>query len=178
MQPKELSTARLTLRRTRVGDARPLFAYTGSVESSRYLQRGVHTSVEATAAFLAKWCSARWDSATDAFAWVIADRASDVPIGTFVLIRSGHVVEVHFGIAATHAGQGLATEALRAVVAWLRAVPGIQRICTSCDVENVAVHAVLRKAGFINEGLLRAHAVLPAFGPTARDCYSFALAPT
>lgn len=175
MTPIELTTARLRLRRGRPSDAPALFAaYTGSEERSRYLARGVHARIEQTEGFLRTWCDARWDEPDASFAWVLADLATNERIGTFVVVRQGHIAEVHFGLDRARSGQGLATEALIAVTQWLESSPVIQRIWTACDVEHLASQGVLAKAGYRPEGVLRKWLVLPAFGPEARDCLAFA----
>lgn len=75
-----------------------------------------------------------------------------------------HAVEIHYGIGTSHDGQGFATEAAAAVTYWLLSSPPIQRVWTAVDVELVASRRVLEKLGFHCEGILRAWAVLPAFG--------------
>lgn len=158
-----------------MSDAEPLFkCYTGSIERSQFLVRGVHASVENTAGFINLWCDARWSVPGASFAWIIADTYTDEPFGTFVVIRERHIAEVHFGVSAARSGQGLATEALLVVTSWLESFAEIQRVWTACDLENVAAHAVLERAGYQREGILHKWLVAPALGYRARDCLAFA----
>lgn len=177
MHPAAIASPRLVLRRGTSQDVQPLFqAYTGSIERSKFLARGVHKSLEDTQRFVATWCDANWDIDGDRFAWIIADRSSSEAIGTFVVIRTDHRCEVHFGLSRARSGAGLATEAIQAVTNWIwKSCDGVQRVWTACDLEHIAAHRALEKAGFDQEGTLKRWLVLPMFGPSARDCISFAM---
>lgn len=177
LHPAEFFSPRLHLRRGLSGDPRLLFRdYMGCGERSTFLARGVHKSLGDTERFVSTWCDENWDSGSNQFAWIIADRASGEAIGTFVMICVSHKCEVHFGLSRARSGVGLATEALQAATTWIwRNGREVQRIWTACDVENIAAHRVLEKAGFEREGTLKRWLVLPKFGPAARDCISYAL---
>lgn len=57
-------------------------------------------------------------------------------------------VELGYGIAPGYQGQGHATEAVRALVAWGLAEPGVRRVFADCLPHNRASARVLEKAGF------------------------------
>jgi ribosomal-protein-alanine N-acetyltransferase len=169
-----LVTDRLCLRRAREGDAKVLFNnYTGDLECSRYLQRRPHVSVSETEAMLRKLCDEAWDTPGAPFSWVIAQRSTDEPIGVFVAFPSGHKTDFHFGISKRFWACGLASEAGQAALGALWRPPETQRVWTVCDVENIGSKRVLEKIGLSFEGTLKRWAVLPAFGPEARDCHVF-----
>jgi [ribosomal protein S5]-alanine N-acetyltransferase len=177
--PIELSTERLCLRQTLPGDAPVLFRnYTGNIECSRYLQRLPDRDATQTQAMLDTWCDARWNELGAPFAWVIATRHEDEPIGIFLVIPEKHKTEIHYGIAQRYWGHGLIVEAGRAALDLLRRDPITRRIWTVCDVENVGSRRVLEKLGFEHEGVLRNWLTLPAFGGAARDCHAFSMIPT
>jgi ribosomal-protein-alanine N-acetyltransferase len=174
--PTDLITERLRLRRTRAGDAPVLFRnYTGDPECSRYLQRLPHKDANQTQAMLDTWCEKRWDEPGAPFAWVIALRESDEPVGLFLAIPQDHATQIHYGIARRCWGQSLVAEAGRAVLDALRRNLQTRRVWTLCDVENTGSRRVLEKLGFCQEGILRSELTLPAFGGAARDCYVFSM---
>ncbi len=58
--------------------------------------------------------------------------------------------ELGYGLHPAWWGEGLATEAARAVLAWTqRAHPAVQRVVARCHPANAASRAVLLKAGFL-----------------------------
>ncbi len=63
-------------------------------------------------------------------------------------------------------------EALRALVDWALAQPGIWRAVATCDVENRASARVMEKAGMRSRVLLRRHTIHPNLQPEPRDCRS------
>jgi ribosomal-protein-alanine N-acetyltransferase len=168
--PQTLTTSRLILRQARLDDADELFqVYCGVPECTRYLTRGVHTSILQTAKFLEVWCTRAWTEQTASFAWVIADRHTDQPIGTFVVVRDGNGSQIHFGIGKQYWGRGLVVEAGNAAVKWLFENNNLNQLSTVCDAEHVSSQRVLAKLGFERKGVLQQCLVMPAFGALARD---------
>ena len=72
-------------------------------------------------------------------------------------------------------GNGYATEALSAVICAGLALPQILRVTGLCDVENIASIRVMRKAGMVQEGVLRRYAIHPNISREPRNVYSFAV---
>ena len=62
-----------------------------------------------------------------------------------------------------------ATEAATLLVGWLQRQPAFVRIWATCDADNAASAAVLRKAGLQLEGRLRRATVRPNRGTAPRD---------
>jgi RimJ/RimL family protein N-acetyltransferase len=89
-------------------------------------------------------------------------------------LASAHRVEFGYVLARPCWGQGLMTEALTEVVAWVLTQPPIFRISAVCDVENIGSARVMEKAGLTREGLLRRWLVHPNIGGDPRDCFSYA----
>jgi RimJ/RimL family protein N-acetyltransferase len=56
-------------------------------------------------------------------------------------------VDMGWGVASTHRGRGYATEAARAVLAWLAAQPGVRRVTARIQPENLPSVAVARRLG-------------------------------
>ncbi len=78
-------------------------------------------------------------------------------IGLMLAPEDRHA-EVGYWIGVPYWGEGYATEAARALIAWGFETLGLARIHASHDGNNPASGAVLRKAGMTLEGRLRRHA--------------------
>ena len=57
-------------------------------------------------------------------------------------------VEIGYGILAEHRGNGYATEAVEAAVAWALAQPGVTQVEAETAPDNDASQRVLKKCGF------------------------------
>lgn len=64
------------------------------------------------------------------------------------------IVEIGYGIYPEYEGRGLTTEAVRAMTQWASEQPGVLRIEAETDPQNVASQKVLRKAGFMPNGVM------------------------
>ena len=89
----------------------------------------------------------------------ITDRASGEFLGAFVLkFDAPHRhAEAGYWLRDDRWGQGIATEAPRACVAWGFDAFGLHRIVARHMAANPASGAVMRKAGLVHEGVLREH---------------------
>jgi RimJ/RimL family protein N-acetyltransferase len=65
-------------------------------------------------------------------------------------------------------------EALKFLVDWSLAQPGVHRAYAYCDVENSSSARVMEKVGMTREGILRRWLVHPNVGPEPRDCFVLA----
>jgi ribosomal-protein-alanine N-acetyltransferase len=83
-------------------------------------------------------------------------------------------MELGYVLARRWWGQGFATEAAEAVVAWALAQEEVHRVWAVCDVDNVASARVLEKIGMHREGRLASWAVMPNLGGVPRDCWCYA----
>jgi RimJ/RimL family protein N-acetyltransferase len=59
--------------------------------------------------------------------------------------------------APAHRGRGVATEALRLVGGWLLGECGLARVQLVTEPDNAAMVAAARRAGFVEEGVLRGY---------------------
>ncbi len=80
-----------------------------------------------------------------------------------------------YSLARAQWGCGYATEALRAVAAWVLQQPEIFRLWAVCDIENVASARVLEQVGMQREGVLRKWIRHPNRDAVPRDCLCYAL---
>jgi RimJ/RimL family protein N-acetyltransferase len=92
-----------------------------------------------------------------------AEHGSDDVPGPFFVVVDGIVVgecgwygppgpdgevEIGYGLAAPSRGQGTGTEAVRALVAWVAAQPGVCRVVASADAVNTPSRRLLERLGF------------------------------
>jgi RimJ/RimL family protein N-acetyltransferase len=60
-------------------------------------------------------------------------------------------VEIGYGLGGPVRGQGLGTEAVGVLVAWVEAQPGVRRVVARTRVGNEASRRLLRRLGFVEE---------------------------
>jgi len=161
--PERVATARLILRRPRTEDAGAIFErYASDPEVTRWLGWPRHTTTADTEAFLG-FSEAEWER-WPAGPYLIERRADRVLVGTTGFgFETPQRAMTGYVLARDAWGQGLATEALRAIVELTPSL-GLVRLHAFCHAEHVASAHVLDKCGFAREGLFRRHSVFPNSG--------------
>jgi RimJ/RimL family protein N-acetyltransferase len=146
-----LTTPRLTLRPRRDADAEALYPVLSDPAVMRWWSRAPLESLEATRAYLARDATGDWR------AWFITLTGDDRAIGWVSTgeKRQGGVSEIGYILSPAVQGQGIAREALSAVIDRLFA-EGKRRVFADTDPENAASNRLLETLGFRREGLLRA----------------------
>jgi ribosomal-protein-alanine N-acetyltransferase len=173
MPPETFETNRLLLRRVTLADADPIFAgYAQDPEVTRYVIWQPHRHLGDTREFLQR-CVDRWEAGTE-FTWAIC-LPDGTLIGAFALRVDGHKADTGYVLAQPSWGNGYATEALRAVIAWALQQPQIFRVWATCDHENPASARVMEKAGMTREGVLRRWLIHPQASSTPRDCLCYSI---
>lgn len=170
--PEMLRTARLTLRRPTVADAADIYAYAHDPEVTRYMVWPTHTDIAESIAFLAS-CGPRWEAGEE-YCWVITIPPEDRAVGAIGCRVRDYAADFGYVLHRAYWGRGYATEAARAVVAWLKGLPGTHRIWATCDAENRASVRMLEKTGLSCEGRLRRSTIRPNLSSTPRDTLVFA----
>jgi len=172
--PDSIGTQRLVLRKPRMDDAEPIFAgWTQDAEVTLYLTWRPHDAISQTEQFLATSIEA-WNSDGRAV-FVITTRELDVPIGLIeARFENTFVASVGYLMRRSEWNRGYMTEACRAVVDRLLALPEIWRIWAYCDVENGASARVLERSGMQHEGILRRAILHPNRSATPRDVHLYA----
>lgn len=134
-----LQTRRLVLRRARPEDVAALHAVFSDPRAMRYWSRPAHESLAPTEAYLAEMLAAK--------------NADD-----FVVVMDGRVIgkagawrlpEIGFILHPDHWGNGLAREALGAVIPHLFAAHPIDAITAEADPRNAASLRLLAGLGFV-----------------------------
>lgn len=171
--PKIIETTRLRLTPPVVENAEEIFSsYAQDAEVTKYLVWQPHQSIETTRDFLFR-CMAVWALET-AFPWVIRRKGDDKLLGMIETRMDGYRADLGYVLARPHWGQGIMTEAVRAVVGWALSEPELYRVWAVCDVDNKASARVLEKAGLEREGILRSWSIHPNISPLPRDCICYA----
>ncbi|HEY1421403.1 MAG TPA: GNAT family N-acetyltransferase [Candidatus Dormibacteraeota bacterium] len=88
------------------------------------------------------------------FHFAVVERETGTILGVAGLNREGDAAELHYWIRTDHAGQGLTTEAARALVTWARLHLGVSRLTLWAGRDNHASRRVAEKLGFRHIGPL------------------------
>ncbi|MEP6834883.1 MAG: GNAT family N-acetyltransferase [Gemmatimonas sp.] len=172
MPPEIFDLGQILLRRPTVADAPAIFEYGSDPEVARYADWPVRTTIESLIGSLQDRAS-EWESGA-AYNWVITIPAHDRAIGGVACRVDGHAAEIGFLLHRRYWGQGLSTQAARAVVEWALSDKAIWRVWATCDTENVASARVLEKCELVREGTLRQFAVRPQLSPIPRNAFLYA----
>ena len=155
---QRIETQRLILRRFRIDDAEDMYNnWASDPEVTRYLTWPVHSSVEVTRTLLTEWVSHYADGVY--FNWVMEYKETGKAIGNisaFKLDEDIEAADIGYCMSKAYWGQGLMPEALKAVMAYLFDVVGLNRVAACHDLNNPKSGRVMDKAGMKQEGILRA----------------------
>jgi RimJ/RimL family protein N-acetyltransferase len=169
--PVLIEGVRLRLRQARPADAATLFALVDDDEVMRHMDWPRAHSVDETRAHLESGLQ-RWDAGLE-HQYLVLQKPDATPVGSIAFRPHGFHVDFGYLVGRAHWGQGLATEAAQLLVQHLQRQPGVLRIWATCDADNSASAAVLKKAGLQFEGRLRRAHMRPNFpsprGPEPRD---------
>lgn len=172
--PETFATERLLLRVPQLADAPSIFeGYARDAEVVRYLVWRPHRDLRETEQFLER-CARGWAEGGE-FPWAVTLRDGGELIGMMGLRPRGFKADVGYVLARRFWGRGYAAEALRPIVGWALAQPGVYRVWALCDVENRASARVLEKVGMTRQGLLRRNTQHPNLSDEPRDSYCYAV---
>lgn len=160
-----LETDRLRLRGIGPEDAADIFHLLSSPQVMRHLGRPPMTSMEQAVQRVQAYQTTYNEQAGIPWAMTLA---GDKPvIGTFVFWNMNpahHRAEIGYLVAPEWWGQGYATEAARAVLAFGFTTMGLHSVEAQTAPENAASRRVLEKLGFVQEGYFRENFYDPATG--------------
>ena len=151
-----IATARLRLRPMRRDDTEGLFLVFSDAQAMRYWSSPPHGSPLLTAEVIERAQMAF--IAGDGIEWAITRAGDDTAVGKighWRWQRAHSRSEVGFILRRDLWGQGLAAEALAAVVDWGFARLELHSVEAQLDAENVASQRTLEHVGFRREGRLR-----------------------
>ncbi len=150
-----LSTARLRLRRFHADDTDAMHGCFSDAQAMRYWNRTAHTKRIETERAVRSYVDC-----TPAYYrfWAVADATTDRCLG-LVNYHDGHIrsrrVAIGYIIDPAHQRQGIATEAVSAMLAFCFGELGLHRVQAFIHPDNVASCRLVEKLGFRREGLLR-----------------------
>lgn len=151
-----LATARLDMRPLVPADAAALLAIHSHSEVMRYWSSPPWTALADAESEIA--LSAEHMASGHALRLAIVRREDDALIGQctlFAIDTQNRRAEIGFALARAAWGQGLMTEALRALVTHGFGALDLHRIEADVDPRNARSMAALARLGFVQEGLLR-----------------------
>ena len=154
---KKLETTRLILRPFVKEDAPAMYRnWASDPEVTKFLSWPTYKTVDTAHEILNIWVSQYSEPAF--YQWAIELKELGEVIGSISVVNFDDrvdMVEIGFCIGRCWWGQGIMTEAFRAVIDFLFEEVGVQRIEAGHDPNNPASGAVQRKCGLKYEGTLR-----------------------
>ena len=154
---RKLETARLVLRPFVKEDAGAMYRnWASDPEVTKFLSWPTYKSVDTAHEILNLWVHQYQDNTF--YQWAIELKELGEAIGSISVVNMDDrvdSVEIGFCIGKAFWGQGVMTEAFRAVIDYLFGQVGVQRIEAGHDPNNPASGAVQRKCGLKYEGTLR-----------------------
>ncbi|MBQ9743217.1 MAG: GNAT family N-acetyltransferase [Ruminococcus sp.] len=150
-----LSTERLVLRRFTTKDAQNMYDnWASDSRVTRYLTWLPHKSPAETEEILKMWCNDYPNP--DYYQWAI--EYNGTPIGSIAVVRISErddLAELGYCMGYDYWGQGLMSEAVKAVIDFLFGKVSANRVCICHAVKNPASGKVAKKCGLSYEGTLR-----------------------
>ena len=154
--PAAITTARLLLRPLEISDLPALREVNAVDEVTRYLPYDSWRAADDAQAWFDRM--ARLQDSASAIQLVIADQASNIPIGTFLVFNmeaASARAEIGYVLGRAHWGKGYMRETLTAMLDWLFDTQGQRRIEATIDPRNGRSARLLEAHGFRQEGLQR-----------------------
>jgi ribosomal-protein-alanine N-acetyltransferase len=151
-----LLTERLCLRKMKIEDNQPMFAYASHPEVSRFTTWETHQSIEDTNQFICLLL--RQYEAGEPSNWGVTLRENEQLIGTCGFMYWDQVqrlAEIGYALAKDFWGRGLMVEAVRKIIEFAFERMAVERVIARCHIDNVASERVMQKVGMTFEKLLR-----------------------
>lgn len=151
---KQINTPRLLLRRFTIEDAPKMYGdWASDEEVTRYLLWAAHKSQEETESLLKSWIEDYKNAA--AYLWCIEWKETAEPIGSIgvtKMIEQAQLVELGYFISRRYWHQGIATEALQAMMDFFFDEVGVNRVESRHDPRNPYSGKVMEACGMRYEG--------------------------
>jgi [ribosomal protein S5]-alanine N-acetyltransferase len=169
-----IRTARLTLRAPTPDDARAIFeTYASDREVTRYMGWPRHEKLASTEWFVS-FAIHEWKTHGVGTHLIFAGEQLVGSTGLHVDTNTRGEVATGYVLGRAYWGQGIATEACRAMVDLARR-RGDRRVSAYCHADHAASARVLEKSGLVFEGVLPKHIVFPNYGVGLEDVRLYAL---
>lgn len=171
---KRIETERLVLHQLKHEDAEEIFyVYASKPEATKFMAWPTHLSINDTRNFL-NYAIHSWKQGIN-YSFAIRLKSNNRLIGSCGFANEEGRIQFGYILSPLHWGNGYATEATREMLAQLKNQPGIFRIGTFVDVENIASIHVLKKCELIEEAKLEKWFRFPNQKNEPKDCVLFRL---
>ena len=157
VEPVELNTKRLLLRRFKIEDVDDVFDYASDRHWARYLDRVPQPFTrKAAEEKVARNVLESWET-HPTWAIVLVPKV----VGGIVLMIDVHneIGELGYELSREHWGKGLMIEAAGAVIDWGFEERRLEKIFAQADARNSRSLRVMEKLGMTREGVLRSHGI-------------------
>ena len=146
-----LTTERLIIRRFEPQDLDAFLSFMLNPESTKYLVFEEAQKTPEGAKGLFDYVCAAYNSDQPIHSYAIADKTTNQYLGScgFADYDTG-IMECYYSVNQEHCGQGIASEATKALASTLAADYEIRAYC---HPDNKAAHAVVTKSGFQSMGM-------------------------
>ena len=153
-----IETPRLILRRAVRKDADAMFRnWASDPEVTKYLTWPTHSTVDISKRVLDSWIKEY--KKEDYYQWIIVLKELGQPIGSISVVQQRQDIgeaEIGYCIGRSWWHKGITSEALSAVIQYLFAQVGMNRVTARHDPNNPHSGGVMRKCGMKYEGTMRA----------------------
>lgn len=153
-----LDTWRAELRRVTNQDVDFIFSHFSNPDVCRYLVDSEPLSSTEEAQQLIDWCNGYGNPDSRHNRWLITLKETGEPIGTVGFHnwdRTNHIAEIGYDLSSQHWGKGIMSEVLQCVLAFGFDQMQLNRVQAFVHLQNAASYQVLRKLGFVAEGIMR-----------------------
>ncbi len=165
-------TDRLILQRLRYEDAEEIFyCYASKSEATKYVSWPTHQSITDTQDFLTYAVSA-WELGTDC-SFSIRLKKDNRLVGSIGAVNDLGKTQIGYIVSPLFWGQGIATEACRALVKLLSGITEVYRIAAFVDADHSISVKVLDRCGFVKEARLEKWFRFVNQENTPKDCILF-----
>jgi RimJ/RimL family protein N-acetyltransferase len=155
-RPTPIETARLRVRLLEETDLADLFEVNGDAEVTRFLPYATWESPATGNAWYKRMMDLQ--AAATALQFVVVRKDFEKAIGTCLIFRHDEPsarAELGFVLGREHWGGGYMTEALTALIDCTFENMGMRRLEAEANPRNTASGRLLRRLGFVREGLAR-----------------------
>lgn len=158
---KKIETERLILRKLELSDVESVYNnWCSDKEVSKYVTWDTHQSINDTAEYV-KYKVDLYER-NYRFDWVVVIKETNEVIGEIDAVKTSvnySLVELGYCFGSKYWNKGYATEALTAIVKYLKEVANVEKI-TACHIStNPASGRVMQKAGMTYDATLKEYVV-------------------
>jgi [ribosomal protein S5]-alanine N-acetyltransferase len=151
-----IETERLHLRQATNKDAKDMYIYLSDQEVVQHMGLEPYKSAEDVLEEI-NWYKSIWEKGTG-IRWCITLKKENIVIGScgFLNRQPKHYkAEIGYELSSSYWGQGIAGEALNAVLTYGFQQLSLERVEALIEPANTASQKLVAKHGFLKEGLLR-----------------------